>query len=65
MMNLNSSLNSCQYRKLQCKGKDIQIYIWSHGQEKQRFSEPRQWTPQQYTVYNGKRTRRPTPFPGY
>jgi hypothetical protein len=29
-----------------------------------RIFEPPQWTPQQYTVHNGKR-RRPPSFPGY
>jgi len=27
-MNLNSSLNNCLYRVLQCEGKEIQIYMY-------------------------------------
>jgi hypothetical protein len=28
MINLNSSLNNCLYRVLQCEGKELQIYIY-------------------------------------
>jgi retron-type reverse transcriptase len=45
---------------------DDTFVICPHGQEKlEDFSELPQWTPQQDTVYNGKRRRRPPPIPGH
>jgi len=47
-----------------CRYVEDTVVIWPHGQRKLTVSEPPQWTPQQDTVYNGKR-RRPTSIPGH